>query len=280
MAYKSSKYSSKDDCDELQSLTEKLSQDLRKHIRQLNNYPILSDGWLEMAETFGRIATISDMESKLAASKDEGTLWETEEQALRFLLEDGKLNLCLRNLVDFKQQQRLSRLAGNLGPILDYALECDKFEKGIGVVLNNAWNHVEALQTTDLHTLVIHIAEVLQGSLQCQSVIQNLCTNGDIHQRQEILIFHYLGSILKHLDDIKEERVMPLIREKRILINSVIFLNLYFSDIPQANLMKATESLSLIVDTDDFKTFKEQYINGPSDARVMEENATIARLYR
>ena len=83
-SYKSDKYSSKsskdNDVDELEVLTEKLSQDLRKHIRQLSNYPILSDGWIEMAEIFGKIANISDMESKLAGAKNEGTLWETEEQ--------------------------------------------------------------------------------------------------------------------------------------------------------------------------------------------------------
>lgn len=62
-----------------------------------------------MAEIFGRIASISEMEAKLSVSKDDATLWETEEQALRFLLEDGKLNLCLRSLVEFKENQFKAR---------------------------------------------------------------------------------------------------------------------------------------------------------------------------
>lgn len=70
-----------------------------------------------MAETFGRIASITDMESKLAGPKNDGTLWETEEQALRFLLEDGKLNLCLRTLIEFKQNQ-LSARKKNSGPMV------------------------------------------------------------------------------------------------------------------------------------------------------------------
>lgn len=64
------------------------------------------------------MATISDMESKLSAGKnDSATLWETEEQALRYLLEDGKLNLCLRSLVEFKKSQTEARKRGK-GPMV------------------------------------------------------------------------------------------------------------------------------------------------------------------
>lgn len=78
---------------------------------------MLSDPWFEMAESFGRIANVSDMESKLPSAKSDATLWETEEQALRFLLEDGKLNLCLRNLIDFKELQIRTRRSGR-GPMV------------------------------------------------------------------------------------------------------------------------------------------------------------------
>lgn len=36
----------------------------------------------------------------------------------------------------------------------------DAFEKGMGIVLRNAWNHTEALQTTDIPLLVQYISEV------------------------------------------------------------------------------------------------------------------------
>jgi hypothetical protein len=69
-----------------------------------------------MAEIFGRVARISEVESALPSSKN-ATLWETEEQALRFLLEDGKLNSCLRILVEFKAAQIESR-TDNKGPMV------------------------------------------------------------------------------------------------------------------------------------------------------------------
>ena len=203
---KESKYSSKEDVDELEHLAEKLAIDLRKNIKQLGSYPILSKEWLEMADTFGRIANVSDMESKLAGAKDDKTLWETEEQALRFLLEDGKLNLCMRNMIEYKHHQRLSRAEGYHGGILETSVQCDKFEKGLGVVLRNAWNHVEAIQTTDLYALMIHVAEVLQSSLNHADIMEGYCNKEDLHQRQEVLIYWYLNCILIHVDNIHEDR--------------------------------------------------------------------------
>lgn len=45
------------------------------------------------------------MEYNLPSNKSGGTLWETEEQALRFLMEDGKLSISLRNMIRFKTHQ-------------------------------------------------------------------------------------------------------------------------------------------------------------------------------
>lgn len=207
---KSSKYSSKEDVDELEQLNDKLAQDLRKHIRLLGHFPILSQGWLDMAETLGRIASVSDVESKLSAGKGDKTLWETEDQALRFLLEDGKLNLCLRNLVEYKEIQKISnsedRASYRGPPLHEHVSECDKFEKGLGVVLKNAWNYVEAVQTTDCIALVTYIANIVQFSIDLPSVIESFCKAGDIHQRQEILIYYYLHALLKNIGNIREER--------------------------------------------------------------------------
>jgi len=41
-----------------------------------------------------------------------------------------------------------------------------KFEVGVGVLLKNAWHHSEAIQITDLHVLLHHIADVLDFALE------------------------------------------------------------------------------------------------------------------
>eukprot|EP01036_Dinobryon_divergens_P033940 gene33940-43848_t len=110
------RYSAKETVDELEALSERLAADLRKQIRAMANYPILSDQWSDMADVLGRVAHVSEMEAKLPAPKNDATLWETEELALRYLLEDGKLNLCLRNLIEFKQYQRRLAKTGQIPP--------------------------------------------------------------------------------------------------------------------------------------------------------------------
>lgn len=99
------------------------------------NYPILSDPWFEMAEIFGRVANITDVESKLPSGKKDATLWETEEQALRFIIEDGKLNLCLRLLIEFKSRQIEARRSGRGPMVSNFAYFNDHFNLPMSYIL-------------------------------------------------------------------------------------------------------------------------------------------------
>ncbi len=89
---------------------------------------------------------------------------------------------------------------------MEHLEECDKFEKGLGVILRNAWQHVEALQTSDLTALIHHIADVFQTALEFPQLLENYMRGGDLHQRQEILCFYYLRGLLRHVEDITESR--------------------------------------------------------------------------
>jgi hypothetical protein len=102
---KPNKYSTKEVTDSIEELNSKLYADLRKKIRSLSSCSFMSPQFLEMSEIFSRLANISNLETSLAPAKQDSTLWETEEQAIRFLIEDGKLNLCLRSLIAFKKYQ-------------------------------------------------------------------------------------------------------------------------------------------------------------------------------
>ena len=73
-------------------------------------------------------------------------------------------------------------------------------------MLRNAWAHVEALQTTELPNLCDHIARVLQGALDHPLVVKEQARAGDLHQRQEVMVFYYLADIMKHLDSLHEDR--------------------------------------------------------------------------
>ena len=252
----------------LDELSRKLADDLRSQIRRLGSVPMFSDEWFDMANVFGRIANVSDMESKLAEGKEDKTLWETEEQALRFLMEDGKLNLCLRNLVEFKLHQRRARILGS-GPIFDFSTECDSFERGLGIVLKNAWMHVEAIQTTDLPTLLTHIADTLDGALDVDEDLMSHCAAGDVHQRQEMMVFHYLYCIMRQLEQIKESRVMPLVRERMIFMQGLRVIEKVYRFVLSAHIMTSLTALALLVESEDFSTYTDQYITSAADVAFL-----------
>lgn len=64
-----------------------------------------------MAETFGYIANISSVELKLTSEgkNSDGTLWESEEQAVKLLMEASKLPVIFRLLLEYKLREIMSR---------------------------------------------------------------------------------------------------------------------------------------------------------------------------
>ena len=255
---------------EVEDLVSRLNSDLKQAIRKIDLYEVMSPQWLEMTETFSRIASISEVESKLAAPKDQkGTLWETEEQALRHILEDGKLGICFRCLVEFKRYQRafLERDDDTAAPWP--ATECDKFEKSLGTILLNTWAHAEALQMMDLTTVVHYIADVLErGPKNGFSVVNTLVQLGELHLKQEGMVIAFLGQIARHLESMSEDRVMPVVRARGVFLLAVSTLESTHKLLPQEPLLRYVEALSLIAETEDFKTYRDSYVQ-PADLELL-----------
>lgn len=101
--------------DDLSSLTRKVEHNLRKNIRLFATYPFASQQWVETANRIADVASIVEAERNIAEASEESnsgsnnlssigrgnkhgssTLWETEEHALRFLLEENKFSVLLR----------------------------------------------------------------------------------------------------------------------------------------------------------------------------------------
>lgn len=78
------------------------------------------------------------------------------------------------------------------------------------MILRNAWQHIEVLQTTDVHAVVAHINTVLTANLQQKSLVHELLRNSDIYQRQEMLVFQYMHDMLKNVEEIRESRLVGI----------------------------------------------------------------------
>jgi hypothetical protein len=79
---------------------------------------------------------------------------------------------------------------------------------------------------------------------------------------------------MHQIEGIHESRIMPFLREHGIFMNTVKFALYIHDQISETYIMKILESLSLISDTDDFKTYTIQYIANISDVEELIELKT------
>ncbi|CAM9948471.1 unnamed protein product [Scytosiphon promiscuus] len=272
--------------DGIEALSAKLSADLRGSIRSLGTLPFLSEDWIKMATALGRIAEISEAEAKLTqecaeSERKEGvkTLWEGEEMALRYVLEDGKLNVCLRNLSEWRKYHLKRRdednHLGNESPLVLESL--DSFEKGMGTVLRNAWTHIEALQTTDIPLLVDYVTGVLKDAVEHPAIIEDMWRRGDLAGRQEVVCLSYLRGLVSRLSDHEEEgRVMPHLRSARTVPCLVAMLAANHQYLGIETAAVGAEALAYICGTEDFVTYQAR---GRSGEYIGEESvATFVNL--
>ena len=88
----------------------------------------------------------------------------------------------------------------------DILYQGSKFEKGLGIVLKNAWTHVEALQTTDLTALLHHVADVFEFALVENGTVDIIISKYNFQFLQEIICYSYLKNIFEFINELGESR--------------------------------------------------------------------------
>merc|ERR1719330_1452104 len=88
----------------------------RKCVRNIHQYPVLSNEWIQLVDSLKSLTRLVQLEGRMPTNvkvveaagrnkESEGTLWDQEahENAIRILVEEAKVNLCLRMMNDYKQ---------------------------------------------------------------------------------------------------------------------------------------------------------------------------------
>lgn len=245
--------------DSMELLNERLAANLRAAVRKLGSFPVLSEPWADQVTCFARMATVTEMEGSMPQQKD-ATIWETEEHAVRYVMEDGKLNLMLRSMIDFKRHVFDARNKPDELELKEHAALCEEFELSLGRVLYCCWTHVEALQTTEMAPLMEYISEVLQRALCTDGALDELLARPNLSLRQEVQVLLYVGQILLQVDTMREMRVMPFLRKAGVFARMVVFLLRAHASLPPHILLRAVASLSLLVETEDYTTYTQVYL--------------------
>ena len=213
------------------------------------------------------IATIAKMEHRLPAENAASTLWEEDEVVVRFILEEGKLNMCLRYMNDFitrslvdinsrGREQWLARTARSLElePI-ELESRLAGFEASLGQLLRCCFLHIEAVQTTDIPQLFEHVRFVL---LMTQD--GRLPTMPSWEQSQPSLVLRYLAAVLERIEPIGENKMMPDIERRQLIPLVIHHLHDFHQSIPPEDMAGGCRFLALAFDTEEFETNRNLYL--------------------
>lgn len=231
----------------------KLAVDLRQHIRTLSSRQIFSAEWLQLVEQLQHVTNIAMMEQRLPKKDGEaGTLWDRDELTVRFILEEGKLNMAVRLLVQvmemqrskFTYEQRLGVAASELG-ISETSLESrlGVFEHSMGLLVECCLRSVEATQTVDLNLLFKHCADCLNDLNEMAELPSDL---GTFEKCQQCLVVHYLRNMMRQVENLRDAQVFSTLELDSLVPRLVRALKLYGGKLSPTWKQAGLETLHLI----------------------------------
>lgn len=135
------------------------------------------------------------------------------------------------------------------------------FEQSLGVLVKCALEHVEAVQTTDLPELIDHVAGVLANAASSHAK-QYL----SFERTQEVSVLTYLVSVMKRIEQLGEDRLMPLIMEKQIVAMVIVHLHSHHTALKEG-CEAGAHFLALAFDTEDYPIRKGDYL--PAQAKSL-----------
>lgn len=272
MSHQESKYDAyrkaEEGKDSMQLLNDRLTEDLRMAVRRLGLFPVFSTPWVNMVSSLSRMAVVSDMEGNLPQQNKDATIWETQENFVRFIVEDGKLNVIMRAMIEYKKYRLASMNTPDEIEINERISLCNDFENSLGKVLYHCWSHVEVVQTTELLPLVEYIAATLRDALSTEEALAKLIADPMLAQKQEVMCLLYVGRVLQHIEALREERIMPLLRKAEVFPKMVVFLLRVHSYLPQNVVKLSINALSMWVETEDYSTYTSAYLGTDSSASL------------
>lgn len=265
----------------------------RKCVRNIHLYPILSVEWLSLTDSLKQLTRLVHMEGRMPSNnkvsetqgrnaESSGTLWDQEahENAIRILVEEAKVNLCLRMINEFKKWQlnpaeRKATMAQAVKAYdrneLQLQQKCHQFEESLSLLLMRAFLHVETLQLMDIPLLIEHVVMILENSHKLPAVGVNAKT-------QETYVLHYFSSMMKHSEALNNSELLAKSREQRMLTLAVSHFLQHSDGLPPDVTVAFAEGLAAMADNEDFKTEWERFFETEDGASDMEARRRFMEL--
>lgn len=192
-----------------------------------------------------------------------GTLWEREEYTVRFFLEESKVNMLLRFLVEFKKEQKklidgtvitsdVAKLLQLDEHMLDSKMRC--FEESLGILLKHCLMAVEVLQTLDINQLIEYASDVINLALSEQFIVPD---PESFSKSQEFLAIIYLGRLGEEAEHLQEEGICRKLAESNVLGKIIEFLGKFQTNLDTEDLFDASKSVSSILNLEYFHSNRD-----------------------
>jgi len=256
-----SAYNAPDPCSEsLEKMTKRLTSDLRARIRRLTHHTPFSQEWVDMTDTLQHLASVALMEEKDSNKKD-GSIWERDELCVRYIIEEGKINMLLRIMNEYKVFH-YTVLKEGTSRDEDMKIRMKLFEQSLGILLKCAFTAVEALQTLDITHLIEHISMVIRHVVETAFEF----APGD-YTVQEILVVNYLELVIRKIENLNEELVMRQLEQNDIVPLVLQHYELLACKLDREAHVPYVFFLGLLMDTETYQTHRNRYISTPDDKR-------------
>lgn len=254
----------------------------RKCVRNIHQYPVMTPEWLGLVDSLKQLYRLVQIEARMPANEkvllvqgrdaeSTGTLWDqaSHETAIRILVEEAKVNLCIRMMSDFKQWQyapakKVDAIAQATRDTKysEHQLETKilHFEEYLGFLLRKAFIHVETLQLIDVRLLTDYSVMVLQ---HCQQI----AASGELKlgemKTQETFILYYVAAVFKHAEALNNAEVLAEARTSRLVHLAADHLLTGLDMYPMDIVIEMAEGFAALADNENFGTDWESYFAPP-----------------
>lgn len=128
------------------------------------------------------------------------------------------------------------------------------FEESLGMLLYICYESLEAVQISDIDSVIGHVEMVMRNALSLQFEPPS-----QFRAKQEILVFGYLSHFLSRSQKINDELLGRSIVDREIFSLSVSIMSKFGQSWSRTDQFMAAEALSQMMDSDFFKSRRETF---------------------
>lgn len=245
----------------------------RQCVRKIQQYPILSVEWIGLLDELKKLSRLVQLEGRMmpntkvseaqGRNRDSaGTLWDQEqhETAIRVLVEEAKVNLCLRIMNDYKRwsydpAQKAATVSEAMQEFQSQEPQIEaklaQFEECMGLLLWRAFVHVETLQLMDIPLLIEHCAMVLENAYAVASRTGGREPPAST-KMQETVALYYFASLMKHAEALNNGELLAKAREYRLVFLACDRVLRHVDEYPADLVATVACGFAALCDNEDF----------------------------